>query len=122
MQVSRSGYYAWQRRPESQRSQENKQLVKQIEDIYQQSRQTYGSPRVHDKLKDQGVRCGENRVARLMRQQGIAVEKKRRFMNTTDRRPGDSNHQFPVAPNRLNQHFEADKPDAVWTAGAAPLI
>ena len=111
MQVSRSGYYAWQRRPESQRSQENKRLVKQIEDIHQQSRQTYGSPRVHDELKDQGVRCGENRVARLMRQHGITVEKKRRFMRTTD-----SNHALPVAPNRLNQQFEADRPDTVWTA------
>lgn len=109
--VSRSGYYARLKCPESQHSQEDKQLVKHIEGIYEQSRRTYGSPRVHDQLKDQGVRCGENRVARLMRQQGIAVEKKRRFMSTTD-----SNHQLPIAPNRLNQHFEATRPNAVWTA------
>ena len=76
MQVSRSGYYAWLRRPESQRSQENKQLVEQIKDIHQQSRQTYGSPRVHDELGDLGVNCSENRVARLMRQHGIAAERK----------------------------------------------
>ena len=111
MQVSRSGYYAWLRRPESQRSQENKQLVEQIKDIHQQSRQTYGSPRVHDELGDLGVNCSENRVARLMRQHGIAAEKKRKFIRTTD-----SNHQLPVAPNRLNQHFEVEKPDRIWTA------
>ena len=111
LQVSRSGYYAWLKRPESQRSRENKQLVKQIEDIHEQSRQTYGSPRVHDKLKDQGVCCSKNRVARLMQQHGIAVEKKRKFVRTTD-----SNHSLAVAPNRLDQCFEADRPDAVWTA------
>ena len=85
--------------------------MKQIEAIHEQSRQTYGSPRVHDELKDQGVICSENKVARLMRQHGIAAEKKRKFIRTTD-----SNHSLPVAPNRLDQCFQADKPDSVWTA------
>lgn len=116
LQVSRSGYYAWHERPSSKRSMQNERLVAQIESIYQQSRQTYGSPRIHDKLQDQGVICGENRVSRLMREHGIAAEKKRKFVRTTDRRPGDSNHQLPIAPNRLNQQFEVDRPNAVWTA------
>lgn len=73
MQVSRSGYYTWLKRPESDRSKENKRLVKQIKDIYEQSRQTYGSPRIYHELKDRGVRCSENRVARLMQQHGIAA-------------------------------------------------
>ena len=85
--------------------------MKQIKDIHQQSRGTYGSPRIHDELKDQGVVCSENRVARLMRQHGIAGQKKKKFVRTTD-----SNHSLPIAPNRLNQCFEADRPDAVWTA------
>ncbi len=85
--------------------------MKHIESIYEQSRRTYGSPRVHDELKDRGVYCGENRVARLMREHGITAEKKRKFARTTD-----SNHSLPVAPNRLDQCFEVDKPDAVWTA------
>lgn len=84
--------------------------MKLIEDIHQQSRQTYGSPRVHDELLDRGVICSKNRVARLMRQHSIAVQRKRKFIRTTD-----SNHSMPVAPNRLNQQFEVDKPDAVWT-------
>ena len=111
LQVSRSGYYAWLKRPKSNRSTQNEQLMKQIKDIHQQSRGTYGSPRIHDELKDQGVVCSENRVARLMRQHGIAGQKKKKFVRTTD-----SNHSLPIAPNRLNQCFEADRPDAVWTA------
>ena len=111
LQVSRSGYYAWLKRPKSNRSAQNEQLVKHIESIHNQSRQTYGSPRVHDELQDMGIACSENRVARLMRQHGIAVEKKRKFIRTTD-----SNHSLPVAPNQLNQQFEVDRPDAVWTA------
>ena len=111
LQVSRSGYYAWLRRPQSKRSVENERLVEQIKDIHQQSRQTYGSPRIHDELQDMKIICSQNRVARLMRQHGIAAEKKRKFVRTTD-----SNHSLPVAPNRLNQQFEVDRPDVVWTA------
>ena len=111
LQVARSGYYAWLRRTPSKRSLQSKQLVKQIEEIHKRSRQTYGSPRVHDEPQDQGVVCSENRVAKLMRQHGIAAEKKRKFIRTTD-----SNHPLPIAPNRLNQCFEADRPDAIWTS------
>ncbi len=110
LQISRSGYYAWLTRPESNRSRENRQLVEQIRDIHQQSRQSYGSPRVHAELQTMGVVCGKNRIARLMRLNGIAVEKKRKFTKTTD-----SNHHLPVAPNLLDQQFEASRPDAVWT-------
>ncbi len=110
LQISRSGYYAWLTRPESNRSRENRQLVEQIRDIHQQSRQSYGSPRVHAELQTMGVACGKNRIARLMRLNGIAVEKKRKFTKTTD-----SNHHLPVAPNLLDQQFEASRPDAVWT-------
>lgn len=110
LQVSRSGYYTWLKRPESNRSRENRQLVEQIRDIHEQSRRTYGSPRVYAELQTMGVICSENRVARLMRLNGIAVEKKRKFAKTTD-----SNHQLPIAPNLLDQQFEVSKPDVVWT-------
>lgn len=110
LQISRGGYYAWLKRPESNRSRENRQLVEQIRDIHQQSRQTYGSPRVHAELKTMGVACGKNRIARLMRLNSIAVEKKRKFTKTTD-----SNHHLPVAPNLLDQQFETNRPDAVWS-------
>lgn len=110
LQVSRSGYYTWLKRPESNRSRENRQLVEQIRNIHEQSRRTYGSPRVHAELQTMRVICSENRVARLMRLNGIAVEKKRKFTKTTD-----SNHQLPIAPNLLDQQFEVSKPDVVWT-------
>ena len=73
MQVSKSGYYAWLKRPESKRNKENKQLVEQIRDIYQKSRQTYGSPRIYAELKQLGVICSRNRIARLMRLNDIAA-------------------------------------------------
>lgn len=85
--------------------------MKQIKDIHEQSRQTYGSPRIHDELRDRGISCSENRVARLMQQHGIAVEKKRKFTRTTD-----SNHPLPIATNLLNQQFEVSSPNVVWTA------
>lgn len=110
MQVSRSGYYAWLKRPESNRSRENRQLVEQIRDIHQQSRHTYGSPRIHAELQTMGVVCSENRIARLMQQHGIAVIRKRKFTRTTD-----SNHHLPIAPNLLDQQFEVSSPNAVWT-------
>ena len=65
LQVSRSGYYVWCKRPTSTREMANQTLSQQIKEIYQQSRQTYGSPRVWDPLAGQKVRCGLKRVARL---------------------------------------------------------
>jgi transposase InsO family protein len=109
MEVSVSGYYAWHKRPESTRSQANKQLLEHIKSIHQQSRQTYGSPRVYVDLKKQGVPCSQNRVARLMQVNLIAARRKKKFMVTTD-----SKHGLPVAENKLNQQFEATKPNEKW--------
>ena len=109
MEVSVSGYYAWLKRPESTRKQANKQLLEQIKHVHQQSRQTYGSPRVYVNLKKQGVVCSENRVARLMQVNQIAARRKKKFMVTTD-----SKHGLPVAENKLNQDFKATKPNEKW--------
>jgi putative transposase len=109
LRVSRSGYYAWRVRPESLRSYRNRQLLTQIRLVHARSRQNYGSPRVTDELRDQGLVCGENRVARLMRLHGIRAKTVKKFRVTTD-----SKHSLPVAPNRLDRAFTADRPDAVW--------
>jgi putative transposase len=69
--VSRSGYYAWQKRPPSQQIQANEQLVKEIQQVYQASRKTYGSPRIHWVLKREAIPCSRKRVARLMRLHGL---------------------------------------------------
>jgi transposase InsO family protein len=111
LQVSRSGYYDWLGRPSSDRQQRQERLVKKIEQVHQQSRQIYGSPRVHHELADQGVACCQNTVARLMKEHGIRARSARRFkLRTTD-----STHGRPVAANRLEQVFEQASPNRVWT-------
>ena len=111
LQVSRSGYYAWERRPESQRAKEDRRLLVNIKAIHKQSRGAYGSPRVYSELKDQGVKCGKHRTARLMRQEGLFGKQKRKFKATTD-----SNHKQPVAPNILDGNFDVEEPNQVWAS------
>jgi putative transposase len=112
LKVSRSGYYAWCKRPVSEREMANQKLTEQIEEIHQESRQTYGSPRIQAELADQEIKCGHNRVARLMRQAGLRAKQKRKFKVTTT----DSAHNYPVAPNRLDQDFQASQPNKKWVA------
>ena len=71
LEVSPSGYYTWHHRSPSQREMANRKLVDEIESIHQECHQTYGSPRVHAELVGRGFCCSENRVARLMRRNGI---------------------------------------------------
>lgn len=78
---------------------------------HNESKQTYGSPRVHEDLKEAGIRCGRHRVARIMRKYAIRAIHKERFVVTTD-----SNHEMPVAGNLLDQKFGSEKPDARWLA------
>jgi len=86
-------------------------LVIEIELSHKASDRTYGSPRVHEDLQEQGIRCGRKRVARLMRENGIRAKQARRFKATTD-----SDHNDPVAPNLLDREFHVDVPDRVWAA------
>ena len=110
MDVGRSGYYAWRRRQPSTRDQANQGLVEEIKVVYQDSRETYGSPRVHAALVRQGIACGRHRVARLMRQAGLVGRKpKRRYPRTTQRQPGAK-----AAPNLLEQDFSAQAPNEKW--------
>lgn len=109
LKVSRSGYYGWLKRPESRRSQENRFLLWEIKVVHERNRKTYGSPRVTAELRAQGVVCSENRVARLMRVNGIRAKTKRKFKATTD-----SKHRLPVAPNLLERQFSVDHPNQVW--------
>jgi len=93
LEASPSGFYDWLRRPESPRAAEDQALVAKIQVVHSESRQTYGSPRVHASLKAEGYRIGRNRVARLMRENDIRAKTKRKFKVTTD-----SRHDHPVAP------------------------
>jgi len=109
MEVSTSGYYAWRDRPVSERAQANQKLVSEIRDIHVQSRQTYGSPRVHAELVARGFPVGKNRVARLMRVEDIRARRKKKRKITTD-----SQHPYPVAPNLLHRDFQAEAPNEKW--------
>lgn len=110
LEVSRGGYYAWLKRPESHRAREDRVLLVHIRASHKGSRGTYGSPRVHKDLIDHGHEAGRGRVARLMRQDGICGVQKRRYVVTTD-----SVHSLPVAPNVLERRFEVADPNEVWT-------
>jgi transposase InsO family protein len=109
--VSRSGYYAQKERRPSRRQQDNEKLSGLIKHHHQESRGSYGSPRIHKDLKELGFDVGRHRIARLMREQGITGELPKRFKRTTD-----SKHCFPVANNILDRKFEADAPDKAWVA------
>jgi putative transposase len=112
LEVSRSGYYASLTRPMSERDMEDAVLVERIRNIHKKSDRTYGSPRVAADLREGGFQVGENRVARLMRENEIASESVKKFKITTT----DSNHELPIA-ERLFETEHADKvmaPNQVW--------
>src|SRR3954462_3031355 len=109
LEASPSGFYDWLRRPEGQRAAEDRALIEKIQAVHNESRRTYGSPRVHASLKAAGYRIGRKRLARLMRENDIRA--KRKFKVTTD-----SRHDHPVAPNLLDRQFTVEAPDPVWVA------
>lgn len=111
LRVSRSGYYAWRRRPSSARAQANAALVERIRTVHAGSRQTYGAPRIHAELQAQGQGCGRHRVARLMRRHGIVAKMTRRFRLTMR-----SKNNPPPAPNRLQVPFVAGQANRQWVA------
>ena len=112
LQVSRSGFYAFAKRRESRRDQENRALLVHIRDAHAVAGQkAYGSPRVYFELRDRGMQVGRNRIARLMRLDGIKARQRRRFVVTTQSDPG-----LPVAPNVLARNFRPGAPNRSWAA------
>jgi putative transposase len=111
LEVSTSGYYAWLERPPSKRAWEDAILSDRIRSIYLGSRSTYGAPRVYQELRDQGVRIGRKRVARLMRVAGLQGVSRRKSVRTTVRKPGE-----PPAPDLVKRDFNAVRPDQLWVA------
>jgi putative transposase len=108
--LARSGYYAWRQRTASPHTRADERLLVEIRAIHAASRQTYGSPRIHADLHKQGIRCSRNRVARLMRQSGIAgLRRGRRRVG-----PATGSQNYPAAPNRLGRNFAIAEPNRVW--------
>lgn len=109
LHVSRSGFYAWQGRPESSRAREDRRLKLEITSIHAMHKGRYGSPRIREDMLELGYSMGRNRVARLMREAELKWRRTKRFRTTTD-----SNHEFPIAPNVLARNFTAAAPDRAW--------
>lgn len=109
--VSKSGYYAWCRRDNSEKNAKELKLLRAIEDVHRSSRKSYGSPRIFRQLQAMGHGVGKTKVERTMKKHGIRAKTKRKFRVTTD-----SKHKLPVAPNLLNRNFSPNKPNQVWAS------
>lgn len=109
--VTRSAYYAWKRRGESQRSKENGRLLGQIRVLHAGSHRIYGSRRITAALRNKGQFYGKNRIARLMRAASIVSRTRRKFKQTTH-----SKYSLSKMENLVRQNFSADKPNRLWVS------
>lgn len=112
LEVSRSGYHAWRKREPAPRVQANAKLLLAIRQLHEGPERVYGSPRVASELKARGHACSENRVARLMQRHGLRAQVRKRFVPRTT----DSDHDQPIAPNRLAESAPPAGPDQVWVS------
>jgi len=111
LDVSPSGYYAWRRRKISVRTREDEALRGRIAAIHEQSRRTYGSPRIYEELKEEGTRIGRKRIARLMKESGLVGVSRRKSILTTRRDP-----TARPAPDLVDRKFAANGPNRLWVA------
>ena len=110
LEVSRAGYYQWRKRGVSKRAGDNQRLRKRSCELYGQHKGRYGSPRITIALQREGYRCSHNRVARLMREEGLKARAKRKYCRTTI-----SDHRA-ASPNVLDRQFDVAQPDCVLTS------
>ena len=114
LEVSKAGYYAWEKRPLCERVKQDRVLSAKICEIQRQVKQRYGSPRVRMELRALGFPCGKHRVARLMREAGVSAKSAPRWRTTTQ-----SNHAEPIAPNLVDRQFALEqnpRMDQTWAA------
>lgn len=110
--VAPSGFYRWRARGPSARATADAALLVRVRASYRDSDQTYGAPRIHQDLQDEGVHVGKKRVARVMRRDGLAARASRRaWVHTTD-----STHAYPIAENLLDRQFAVSQVDRVWVS------
>ena len=109
--VSKSGFYGWRDRTPSNRDNENRMLLCEIQRIHEESRASYGSPRITDELRARGFDVSRPRVSRLMRKNGIRAVHAKKFVVTTD-----SKHRYPVVENKLDRNFSAGEGGRAWVS------
>jgi transposase InsO family protein len=115
LNVSRSGFYQWKTRPESERAKSTKELSAQIQKIHSESRGTYGMPRILEALKKDGKFCGKERVVKIMKKLSISGIFKKKFKIKTT----DSNHDLPIADRIFqteNWETHPIKPNQIWAS------
>jgi putative transposase len=117
LQVTPSGYYAWRRRPESQRTREDRRLTVLVRASFEASRQRYGSPRIHQDLQEQQEAVSRKRVIRLMQANGLQARARKRYKATTMRE-----HDQPVAANLLDRQFAAAGPNQRWVGDTTEFL
>ncbi|MFM7259818.1 MAG: IS3 family transposase [bacterium] len=117
LKVSRSGFYAWCERPESEHAKQDRQLGLRVRALFDASKQRYGSPRIWEDLVEEDIHVSRNRVVRLMQEQGLMARARKRFKSTTM-----SDHDQPVAVNLLNREFVADAPNQRWVGDTTEFV
>ena len=115
--VTRSGFYAWQARPESLHARDDRRLKVLVHTSFAESRRNDGSPRVHDDLIDWQERVSRKRVVRLMQEEGLKARVRKRYKHTTM-----SDHDQPVAANLLDRRFEAAAPNQRWVGDTTEFV
>ncbi len=117
LRVTRSGFYAWQRRPESTHARDDRRLKVLVRVSFEESKQRYGSPRVHEDLLEQDEHVSRKRVVRLMQEDGLQARPRKRYKLTTM-----SDHDQPIAANLLARQFEADAPNQRWVGDTTEFV
>src|SRR5713226_5750421 len=117
LRVTRSGFYAWQRRPESTHARDDRRLKVLVHVSFEESKHRYGSPRVHEDLLEQHEHVSRKRVVRLMQEDGLQARARKRYKVTTM-----SDHDQPVAANLLDRQFEADAPNRRWVGDTTEFV
>jgi transposase InsO family protein len=117
LQVTRSGFYAWQRRPESTHARDDRRLKVLVRVSFEESKHRYGSPRVHEDLLEQHEHVSRKRVVRLMQEDGLVARLRKRYKLTTM-----SDHDQPVAANLLDRQFQADAPNQRWVGDTTEFV
>ena len=117
LRVTRAGFYAWQQRPESTHAHTDRRLRVLVRTSFEESRQRYGSPRIHRDLVDQDLRVSRKRVVRLMQEEGLRARARKRFKCTTM-----SDHDQPVAANLLDRVFTAPAVNQRWVGDTTEFV
>jgi transposase InsO family protein len=115
--VTRSGYYAWRTRPESEHARRDRQLKVLIRASFEAHKARYGSPRIYEDLQEAQEPVSLKRVGRLMREEGLKARPRKRFKCTTM-----SDHDQPVADNLLDRQFTAEAPNQRWVGDTTEFV